>query len=164
MEIVKIGTPSLQEVAQPVVASEFNTHWLKETVQLMWAAMEEHAGVGLAAPQIEIDKRIFVYGFSGNTRYPDKLPVPKRLMINPTITWVSNNSQSMDEEGCLSVPGTRGQVQRFDELIVTAYDEAGREFEHKANGFEARIIQHEIDHLNGILFLDRIEQQNSAVL
>lgn len=150
--ILKQTHPLLRAVAKDV--KNFKSRDLRVLVGDMFDTMEEHSGAGLSAPQIGIPKKLFVYGFVHNSRYPTQGPIDKDYEINPTILWRSKESTSA-EEGCLSVPGLRGIVPRAVDIIYSTYDIEGVKVEKKASGFKARIIQHEIDHLHGILFTDR---------
>ena len=152
--ILRIGHPLLLQSAQAV--TEFNTPELDALVQDMLDTMKEASGAGLAANQIGVLKRVVVFGFDKNPRYPDRDPLPTTILINPEILPVGNE---MDEgwEGCLSVPGMRGWVPRHRHIIYRAYDPGGNLFEKEADGFHARVVQHECDHLDGVLYPQRIE-------
>lgn len=147
--IVRIGDPLLKLRAKEL--SEFNTKELNELVDFLFFNMKHYNGVGLAAPQIGESKRIIVYGFDHNPRYPNEKPVPLTVLINPEIL---SFSEEQDEyyEGCLSVPNIRGLVPRSTSIKYRAYTVEGKMIEKETKGFEARIIQHEVNHLDGILF------------
>jgi peptide deformylase len=143
-------SPMLRQIATPVTA--FGTDELRTLVADMFETMRAGRGVGLAAPQIGIGERIVVLEFKGGERAPDEPPVPATVLINPVIT--SGDGAVEDVEGCFSVPGKRGYVTRHTRISYVAYDIDGNEIGGEASGFHARIIQHEVDHLNGILYVD----------
>jgi peptide deformylase len=117
--------------------------------------MAAEDGAGLAAPQIGVDQRVVIFGFEHNARYPDAEPVPFTVLCNPTITPLSDE---MEEgwEGCLSVPGLRGVVPRYKRIRYVGFDAAGRPLDRTVEGFHARVVQHECDHLDGILYPMRV--------
>ena len=152
--ILKMGDPRLLTGAKPV--TEFGTPELKALVADMFETMEAADGAGLAAPQIGVPLRVMVFGFNQNLRYPDAPPIPKTVLINPVIQPVGNE---VDEswEGCLSVPGMRGVVPRWAKISYEGLDVDGNPVCAEATGFHARVVQHEYDHLNGILYPMRME-------
>jgi peptide deformylase len=152
-EILKMGDPRLLRVAPPVRA--FNTPELRELIADMFETMEAASGAGLAAPQIGVDLQLVIFGFSHNQRYPEAPPVPHTVLINPVITplgeeWVEG------WEGCLSVPGLRGLVPRLARIRYAGFDPMGTPIEREADGFHARVVQHECDHLVGRLYPTRM--------
>jgi peptide deformylase len=153
-ELLKMGDPRLLRVAQPV--TEFGTPALRDLVADMLETMKAANGAGLAAPQIGVDLQVVIFGFERNERYPEAPPVPLTVLINPLITPLSD---AMEEgwEGCLSVPGLRGIVPRHSALRYTGFDLEGRPIEREASGFHARVVQHECDHLLGVLYPMRIK-------
>lgn len=151
--VLRIGDPRLMQVAQPV--TDFNSHALDTLISDMFDTMHAEAGVGLAAPQIGIDQRLVVFGFDNNPRYPDAAAVPRSVLINPVITPLDSSTEDC-WEGCLSVPGMRGLVTRFSHIRYTGYDASGQAIDVVAEGFHARVVQHECDHLDGILYPQRI--------
>jgi peptide deformylase len=153
-EILKMGDPRLLRVAKPV--TEFGTPELKALIADMFETMKAANGAGLAAPQIGVDLQLVIFGFQSNQRYPEAPPVPPTVLINPTITPLS---EVMVEgwEGCLSVPGLRGVVERFERLHYSGFDADGQVIEREAEGFHARVVQHECDHLIGVLYPSRIK-------
>lgn len=153
-EILKMGDPRLLRVAEPV--TEFNTPELNALIADMFDTMHAANGAGLAAPQIGVNLRLVIYGFKQNTRYPDAPPVPETVLINPKLRPLS---AERDEawEGCLSVPGLRGVVPRFSALHYEGFDQFGNVISRDTEGFHARVVQHECDHLDGILYPMRIE-------
>lgn len=152
-KVLRMGDPRLLQAAEPV--TEFNTTELDDLVQNMFDTMSAFTGAGLAAPQIGVSKRLVIFGVEANPRYPDVQPVPTTVLINPRLEALT---KEMDEawEGCLSVPGMRGLVPRFTQLRYSGYDQNGNEFTREVTGFHARVVQHECDHLDGILYPRRI--------
>jgi peptide deformylase len=148
-----MGDPRLWQQSGPV--GEFNTRELNELLQDMRDTMAHLNGAGLAAPQIGVPLRVVIFGVSANPRYPDIEPVPDTVLINPLLTPLSGEEEE-GWEGCLSVPGMRGWVPRFRKLRYAGYDERGRRFQRDVEGFHARVVQHEVDHLDGILYPMRI--------
>ena len=153
-EILKMGDPRLLRQAQLV--TQFDTPELHELIRDMFDTMHAANGAGLAAPQIGVDLQVVIFGFSRNQRYPDAPPVPETVLINPVITPLD---EEMEEgwEGCLSVPGLRGMVPRYTRLHYEGFDQSGQRISRDAEGFHARVVQHECDHLNGILYPMRIK-------
>jgi peptide deformylase len=152
-QILKMGDSRLLRVAQPV--QRFDTPELHALVADMFDTMWAAKGAGLAAPQIGIDLQLVIFGFRKNERYPDAPPVPETVLINPHITPLSVEEES-DWEGCLSVPGMRGKVPRFKRIHYSGFDPQGQPIERDADGFHARVVQHECDHLIGKLYPMRI--------
>jgi len=152
-KVLRIGDPRLLEVAKPV--TEFNTAALDHLIQDMFDTMAALEGAGLAAPQIGVGLRMVIFGVEANPRYPDAEPVPTTILINPTLEPQGTELEE-DWEGCLSVPGMRGLVPRYARLRYSGYDPQGRPFTREVSGFHARVVQHECDHLDGILYPRRI--------
>ena len=152
-QILKMGDPRLLRVAQPV--REFGTPELQALIADMCDTMEAANGAGLAAPQIGVDLQLVIFGFTKNERYPDAPPVPRTVLINPTITPLSDEEEE-GWEGCLSVPGLRGVVPRFARIRYSGFDPEGQPIEREAEGFHARVVQHECDHLLGKLYPMRV--------
>lgn len=152
-EILKMGDPRLLRVAPPV--REFDTPELHALIADMFDTMEAVNGAGLAAPQIGVDLQLVIFGFERNRRYPDAPPVPRTVLINPTIEPLTD-AEEEGWEGCLSVPGLRGLVPRFARIRYRGFDPAGRPIEREADGFHARVVQHECDHLIGRLYPTRM--------
>jgi len=152
-EILKMGDLRLLRVAQPV--REFGTPALRVLVADMFETMAAANGAGLAAPQIGVDLQLVIFGFDKNERYPGAPPVPPTVLVNPLITPVGDE---MIEgwEGCLSVPGLRGVVPRHARIRYRGWNEHGEPFEREAEGFHARVVQHECDHLIGRLYPTRM--------
>lgn len=153
-EILRMGDARLLRVAQPV--QEFDTDELHLLISDLFDTMQAASGAGLAAPQIGIDLQVVVFGTNQiNPRYPDAPLVPRTVLLNPVITPLRPDQQS-DWEGCLSVPGLRGMVPRFSHVRYTGFDQYGDPVERTVEGFHARVVQHECDHLIGKLYPMRI--------
>ena len=152
-DILKMGDPRLLRQAEPV--SRFDTPELHALIADMFDTMHAANGAGLAAPQIGVNLQLVIFGFSNNARYPDAPPVPETVLLNPVLTPLSDE---MEEgwEGCLSVPGMRGVVPRHARLRYVGVDPYGQTIDREVDGFHARVVQHECDHLNGILYPMRI--------
>jgi peptide deformylase len=152
-DILKMGDPRLLRVAQPV--TQFDTPELRALIDDMFETMHAVQGAGLAAPQIGVDLALVIFGFRRNERYPDAAPVPETVLINPQITPIGD-AEEEGWEGCLSVPGLRGVVPRFSRIRYTGFDVAGQPIDREVEGFHARVVQHECDHLIGKLYPMRI--------
>ncbi|QHI96684.1 peptide deformylase [Xylophilus rhododendri] len=153
-QILKMGDPRLLRVAQPVTA--FDTPELHQLVADMFETMVAVQGAGLAAPQIGVDLQLVIFGTGEPiARYPDAPVVPRTVLINPVITPLG---EEMEEgwEGCLSVPGLRGVVPRHQRLRYTGFDPLGQPIDRTVDGFHARVVQHECDHLIGVLYPMRV--------
>jgi len=152
-EILKMGDARLLRVAAPV--RTFDTPGLHALIVDLFDTMEAADGAGLAAPQIGVDLQLVIFGFSRNARYPDAPPVPRTVLINPVIEPLDD---AVEEgwEGCLSVPGLRGMVPRFSRIRYRGRDPQGQPIEREADGFHARVVQHECDHLIGRLYPTRM--------
>ena len=153
-QVLRMGHPLLLQKAQPI--TRFNTPELDALIADMFDTMAAQSGAGLAAPQIGESQRIVIFGVDSNPRYPGVEAVPTTVLINPEIEIVSEETDEM-WEGCLSVPGMRGLVERYTHLRYVGYDQHGNRFEREAHGFHARVVQHECDHLDGILYPQRIK-------
>lgn len=152
-DILKMGDPLLWEVAKPVTA--FNTPELSALLDDMRDTMHALTGAGLAAPQIGVSQQVVVFEVKNNRRYPDVEEVPYTILINPEITPLSLDEEE-GWEGCLSVPGLRGMVPRYTSIRYTGFDQFGQCIEREVKGFHARVVQHECDHLQGVLYPMRI--------
>ena len=156
-EILRMGDERLMRVALPVPDSMFGTAEIDELIVDLLDTMTAASGAGIAAPQIGIDVRIVIFGGTGkNPRYPDAPEIPFTVLCNPVLEPL-DNERSAGWEGCLSVPGLRGQVPRFEHLRYSGRDAAGAEFVRVVDGFHARVVQHEVDHLDGVLYPRRVE-------
>lgn len=152
-KVLRMGDPRLRQLSQPV--QEFNTAELNDLLADMRDTMAAYDGAGLAAPQIGVQKRVMIFGVEANPRYPEAEPVPMTTLINPEFEVLSEQHEA-GWEGCLSVPGMRGVVARPAHIRYRGYDANGEPIEREATGFHARVFQHEFDHLDGILYPDRI--------
>ena len=148
-----MGDARLLRVSEPVTA--FNTPALHALLDDMLDTMKALNGAGLAAPQIGVAQRVVIFGMTSNPRYPDAEPVPQTVLINPVITPLDDELEE-GWEGCLSVPGMRGLVPRFLRLRYQGFDARGNPLDRTVEGFHARVVQHECDHLDGILYPMRI--------
>lgn len=155
LPVAQRGEAILALQAASVSVAEFGSVWLQEFVKAMYATMLEQNGVGIAAPQVYISKRIIIVASRPNPRYPDAPEMEAVVMINPEILSFSRET-ILGEEGCLSVPDERGQVARAEHISLRYFTIDGEEVETEFSGFPARIVQHEIDHLNGVLFVERL--------
>ena len=151
--VLRMGHPLLRRVAQPV--REFNTPDLDALIVDMLDTMAALNGAGLAAPQIGVSLRVVIFGITANPRYPEAGSIPLTVLINPSIE-VLDPSLEEGWEGCLSVPGMRGLVERATRVRYRGVDAGGASIEREAGGFHARVVQHEVDHLDGILYPQRI--------
>jgi len=152
-EILKMGDPRLLQTA--ALVERFDTPELHELISDMFEVMRAEKGVGLAAPQIGVDLQVVIFGFGHSERYPDATPVPETILLNPVITPLSSDVEE-GWEGCLSVPGLRGMVNRYAKIRYQGVDQYGAPIERIAEGFHARVVQHECDHLIGKLYPMRI--------
>jgi peptide deformylase len=155
--VLRMGQESLFELSEEVI--EFNTIQLESLLTDMWDTMAEENGAGIAAPQIGINLRVVIFGYENNSRYPDEDAIPQTVLINPVITPIGDE---MEEgwEGCLSVPGMRGLVPRFSHIRYQGFDLFGHPIDREVDGFHARVVQHECDHVDGILYPQRIEDMS----
>lgn len=151
--VLRMGEKSLLE--RSIEVEEFGTPGLDQLITDMWDTMEEENGAGLAAPQIGVNIRVVIFGYEENPRYPEAPPIPQTILINPAIEFLSDQMEQ-GWEGCLSVPGMRGVVPRYTEIRYSGFDPEGNPVDRIASGFHARVVQHECDHLDGILYPSRI--------
>jgi peptide deformylase len=164
LKVARMGHPVLRAKARPLSATEIRSPRIQQLIDDMFETMREYQGIGLAAPQVHASVRLFVAGLEAKKDRniddeddddQDRQSVPLMALINPEITPVGRESVE-DWEGCLSIPDIRGRVPRAREIVVRAYDRTGKRTEMRVSGFTARVIQHETDHLDGILFFDRM--------
>jgi peptide deformylase len=165
LKVARMGHPVLRAKARPLEAAEIRSGEVQQLIDDMFETMAEYQGVGLAAPQIHESVRLFVAGIPARAaaddeededEEDDRDEMPLIALINPEITPVGREV-SEDWEGCLSIPDIRGRVPRARQIVAKGYDRTGKRVEIKASGFSARVIQHETDHLNGVLFFDRMK-------
>ena len=152
--VLRMGDPILLQQAQPV--EQFNTPELHALIQDMQDTMEHMIGAGIAAPQIGVSLQVVIFGVGSNPRYPDAEQVPYTVLINPVLTPIQDEMED-GWEGCLSVPGMRGIVPRHTRLHYTGFDQYGNPIDRLVSGFHARVVQHECDHLIGVLYPMRIK-------
>jgi peptide deformylase len=153
-DILKMGDPRLLRQAEPV--GEFDTPELHALIVDMFDTMKAVNGVGLAAPQIGVNLQLVIFGFQRNPRYPQAPAVPETVLVNPVLKPLSDEQED-GWEGCLSVPGLRGVVPRWSRLHYEGFDQYGQTINRDVDGFHARVVQHECDHLAGILYPMRIK-------
>ena len=152
-DVLKMGDPRLLAIAAPV--EDFGTPALEALVADLWDTMHHLDGAGLAAPQIGVGLRVVVYAVDRNPRYPDAESVPATVLINPVLTPIGEDQED-GWEGCLSVPGLRGLVPRYRRLRYVGFGPDGSRIDRTVDGFHARVVQHEVDPLDGILYPRRI--------
>lgn len=155
LKVARLGHPVLRKLTAPLEPSELRTPATQKFIDDMIETMKEYDGVGLAADQVHESKQIAVLEVSDNPRYPQKPRVPLTVLINPRITPLTSELEE-DWEGCLSIPDLRGRVPRYKSIRVEAFDRGGNKLDFVAADFHARVIQHEFDHLNGKVYLDRM--------
>ena len=160
LTILQRGAPVLAQVAQPV--QELNSEKIKQLISDLKATVIEAKGVGIAAPQVGISLRLFLMCSAPSERYPDAPLLPLSVIINPKIINTSKQ-QELGWEGCLSVQGKRALVPRYSNIDVSYLDDTGAQHNKKLTGFIARIFQHELDHLDGITFIERLKHENDAI-
>ena len=148
-EVLRMGDARLLCKAKPV--DQFGTDDLKNLVRDMLDTMHHLNGAGLAAPQIGVDLQVVIFEITNNPRYPDVAPIPLTVLVNPELEYLSDDQQE-DWEGCLSLPGMRGRVPRYSHVRYRGFDVAGNSIDRIVEGFHARVVQHETDHLHGVLY------------
>jgi peptide deformylase len=160
LKVARMGHPVLRQEAEPIPPEQITSPEVQDFIDDMIETMYDYDGAGLAAPQVHVSKQIVVMEVSQNPRYPNAPAIPLTVYINPEITPLT---EEMDEdwEGCLSVPGLRGRVPRYTKIRLRAYDRDGQRVDFVAEGFHARVIQHECDHLWGKLYIDRVRDTTS---
>jgi len=159
LKIREVGEPILGKISGEVNRNYINEE-IVEIIEDLKATLEFGTGLGIAAPQIGVNKRIIVVGAKKeNIQYNDAEEIPLTVMINPTWKELSQETD-IQFEGCMSVPSIRGKVERFKDIEVKYYDENGKEIIKELHGFFARLVQHECDHLDGIVFLERVKEKN----
>ena len=158
LKVARMGHPVLRARASAIDPADIRSPGIQRLIDDMFDTMKEYGGVGLAAPQVHESLRVFVAGFApaeGDHEDNEQERVPQMVLINPEITVIGDATVE-DWEGCLSIPDIRGRVPRARQILVQAYDRRGKRMELRAGGYTARVIQHETDHLDGILFVDRM--------
>jgi peptide deformylase len=154
--ILKMGDPLLLRNAIPIQVNQILSADIQAFIDDMLDTMYSRNGAGLAAPQLGLNKQIVVFGFEKNPRYPDAKPIEQTILINPAITIIDHQEEE-DWEGCLSVPGIRAKVPRYKKIRYQGYDRTGKPIDRTVEGFHARVVQHECDHLFGTLFPMRVK-------
>jgi peptide deformylase len=152
-DVLKMGDPRLLRIAEPVAA--FDTSELHALIADLFDTMHALNGAGLAAPQIGVNLRVVIFGFGSSARYPDAEAVPQTVLINPVL-HLMGDEQEDGWEGCLSVPGLRGVVPRYRQLRYQGFDQFGKIVDRSVSDFHARVVQHECDHLDGVLYPMRV--------
>ena len=160
LKVARLGHPVLRQVAEPVPPDEITSPEMQQFIDDMIETMYEYDGAGLAAPQVHVSKQIVVMEVAQNPRYPNAPDIPLTVYVNPEITPLTDEMVE-DWEGCLSVPGMRGRVPRHTRIRLQAYDRDGQKLDFVAEGFHARVIQHECDHVQGKVYLDRMTSMAS---
>lgn len=160
LRVARLGHPVLRRVAAPVPPEGIGAPEVQRLIDDMLETMAEYDGAGLAAPQVRVSSRIVVYGVEANPRYPDAEPVPLTVLVNPEVTTLTEE-EAEDWEGCLSLPDLRGRVPRRTRVRVEAWGRDGRRLGFTAEGFHARVVQHECDHLDGIVYVDRMRSMQT---
>ena len=162
LKVARLGHPVLRAVAEPVPIEGIGSPQVQQLIDDLIETMVEYDGAGLAAPQVHVTSQIVVFEVEGNPRYPDAESIPLTVLINPKITPTTTH---LDEEweGCLSLPDLRGKVPRPTQVRVEAYDRKGKRLNYVAKGFQARVVQHECDHLLGKVFVDRMTSMDSLM-
>lgn len=156
--ILRMGDPRLLRASEPV--RDFRSPELRSLLIDMRDTMLDARGAGLAAPQIAVPLRVVIFGMQSNPRYPHAEPVPDTILMNPVLTPITDELEE-DWEGCLSVPGMRGRVPRIAKLRYQGFDENGLAIDRTVNGFHARVVQHEVDHLDGVLYPMRMRDMRT---
>ncbi len=160
LKVARLGHPVLRKVTEPLSLDRLRSEATQKFIDDMVETMREYDGVGLAADQVHQSMALAVVEANNNPRYPQKPAIPLTVLANPTVTPLTDEVEQ-DWEGCLSIPDLRGRVPRFKTVQVEAWDRHGEELCFVASGFHARVIQHEWDHLNGKVYLDRMSDLSS---
>ena len=158
--VLRLGHPALRQRARAIESGSFGSQRLQTLIDDLLETKAARSGAGLAAPQIGEPWRVVVVGMGVNPRYPQAPPVPEQVLINPEITPLGSETIP-DWEGCLSVPGLRGEVERWQRIHLTWRDQNGHCQHEDLEGFHARVVQHECDHLDGVLFPDRLSRERA---
>jgi len=159
LEVIKMGNPLLRENSIKVKEDILSTNFQKFLNDLI-ETMRVNNGVGIAAPQVGVLKRVFIMEMKENSRYPNRESFPLHIAINPVVEFLSD-AMVDSWEGCLSIPNIRGKLKRYNHIKLSAFDIKGKKFKMELKGFPAIVAQHELDHLNGTLLIDRMENMNT---
>jgi peptide deformylase len=160
LKVARLGHPILRQVSEPVSPEAILSPRVQTLIDDLIETMEEYDGAGLAAPQVHVSQRIVVFCVEANVRYPDAPSIPLTVLINPRIRALTERTEE-DWEGCLSLPDLRGKVPRAVRIEVEAHDRGGERLRFTAEDFHARVVQHECDHLDGKVFVDRMRSMES---
>ncbi len=160
LKVARLGHPVLRQAAEPIPPEQITSPAVQQFIDDMIDTMYEYDGAGLAAPQVHVSKQIVVMEVARNPRYPEAPAIPLTVYVNPEIIPLTDDLDE-DWEGCLSVPGLRGRVPRYTKIRLRAYDRDGQRVDQVVEGFHARVIQHECDHLLGKVYLDRMRDMSS---
>lgn len=160
LKVIKSGHPTLRRVSKHVFKKEYKSEKFQKFIDDLVDTMHAENGAGIAAAQVNVKRRLFVMEVSNNQRYPDKESFPLLVAINPEIEPIGNKKVK-SWEGCLSIPGIRGRLKRHAKVNLKALDRNGKPYEKVLTGFAAVVAQHELDHLNGILFLDKMKSMKT---
>jgi peptide deformylase len=160
LKVARLGHPVLRQIAEPIPPDQITTPAVQQFIDDLIETMYEYDGAGLAAPQVHVPQQIVVMEVRNNPRYPEVPAIPLTVYINPEITPLTED-MTEDWEGCLSVPGLRGRVPRYTKIRLRAYDRHGKRIDAVVEGFHARVTQHECDHLQGKVYLDRMRDMSS---
>jgi peptide deformylase len=159
--VIQLGDPTLRLQSESVDENEFGSRELHELTEIMFKAMENNNGIGLAAPQIAINKRVIVFGINEQVAAKANRPIiPYTALINPSYEILSDETEE-EYEGCLSVRSLLGKVSRYTRILYKGFNASGLPVENEVVGLHARVVQHECDHLNGVIFLDRVTDHSS---
>jgi peptide deformylase len=160
LKVARLGHPVLRQVAAPLAVRRLRSAGVQRLIDDLIETMRSEDGVGLAAPQVHVPLRVVAYEMTGDQRAPAATADPLRVLVNPALT-VLDEATEEDWEGCLSLPDLRGRVPRWSRIRVDALDRRGQPLSYTARGFHARVVQHECDHLDGVVFLDRMRDLSS---
>jgi len=160
LKVARLGHPVLRQMAEPVPPDQILTPAIQQFIDDMIETMHEYDGAGLAAPQVHVSKQTVIMEVGPNPRRPNAPSIPLTVYINPEITYLTDEMEE-DWEGCLSVPGLRGRVPRYTKIRLRAYDRQANRIDMAVQGFHARVIQHECDHVHGKVYLDRMRSMES---
>ncbi|MCX7118213.1 MAG: peptide deformylase [Legionellales bacterium] len=159
-QVIQLGNPLLRLVSEPIADEEFGSAFLKSLEKTLFEVLELESGLGLAAPQIGLNKRALVFGMTDHPIHTHLPSIPFTVLFNPSFVPTSD-TMIEDYEGCLSVGRLRGKVPRYQSIHYRGFDAEGHLIEREASDLHARVLQHELDHLNGIIFLDKITNHGS---
>tara|TARA_R110000868_G_scaffold65823_1_gene196489 strand:- start:3029 stop:3577 length:549 start_codon:yes stop_codon:yes gene_type:complete len=159
-EVIKLGNPLLRLVSKLIPDNEYGTNELRRLSEKLFNVMKVESGLGLAAPQIGINKRAIVFGMEQHPARTDLPPIPYTVLFNPSFEPITDETYA-DYEGCLSVGSLRAKVSRYKSIVYRGFDAEGSLIEREVSDLHARVIQHEIDHLDGVIFLDRVTDYHS---